>query len=96
MSHLQQFLDEYRSANTRNAYRYVLRLFFTSVYGAGDVARQADRFFREELDYGGDVKFFLSILRDRPQKSVTMMLVSVNLFLMMNDVELFQKFWWKV
>lgn len=86
-----QFLDEYQSVNTRNAYRYALVQFFRSVDDACDVACQADRYFREERDYEVNVKLFLSILHDRPQKSVTMMLVSAKLFLMMNNVELLQK-----
>ena len=78
MSRLKQFLDEYQSANTRNTYRYALGQFCKSVYGAGEVAGQADRYLEEERDYEGDVKCFLTSLNGRPPKSVTMMLAVVS------------------
>jgi integrase len=93
MSRYQQFLDEYPNPNTRNAYRYALRQFFKTVYGAGNVVDQVERYCTEERDYGGDVKDFLKSLNGRPPKSVTMVLAAVKSFLVEQDVELPQKFW---
>jgi hypothetical protein len=93
MSRYQQFLDEYPNANTRNTYRYAFRQFFASVYGAGDVADQAEWYCTEDRDYEDDVKGFLKSLNGRPPKSVTMVLAAVKSFLVEQDVELPQKFW---
>ncbi|NIM44541.1 MAG: tyrosine-type recombinase/integrase [Nitrososphaeria archaeon] len=56
----------------------------------------ADRYLGEERDYEADVKKFFVAIKDRPPKTVGLMLSALRSFLEENDVELHPKFWRKV
>jgi len=95
MSRLENFLRMYRSKKTVATYRWALNEFFKTVYGEneGKLEQHAERYFTEKRDVQGDIESFFVTIKEKPPKSVRLMLAAVRTFLVENDVELPQKFW---
>jgi len=94
MGRVSSFLNMYGSKKTVVTYRWALKRFFESVYGeCGDLDECAERYFSEDRDYEADVNNFFVSIRDRPPKSVSIMLTAVKSFLIENGVELSERFW---
>jgi len=95
MSRIEDFLRMYRSNNTVRVYRWALTEFFKTVYGEneGKLEQHAERYFTEKRDIQGDIQNFFVAIKDKPPKSVRLMLAAVRSFLVENDVELSEKFW---
>jgi integrase len=85
----------YRSKATVKVYRYCLAEFFKSVYGKNEnhVEEYGDKYFMEKRNVQEDIQKFLVDIKDKPPKTVRLMLAAVRSFLIENDVELPAKFW---
>ena len=95
MSRVESFLNMYSSKSTVRAYRWSLTSFFESIYGEdeGPLEEHSEKYFEEKRSYEDDIQSFLNVIRDRPPKSVSLMLAAVRSFLIENGVELPAKFW---
>jgi len=95
MSRVESFLRMYPSKKTVSTYRWALNEFFKVVYGEneGKLEQHAERYFTEKRNVQGDIENFFVAIKEKPPKSVRLMLAAVRTFLVENDVELPQKFW---
>lgn len=95
MSRIEDFLKMYGSKNTVKAYRYSLTAFFESIYGKNEhkLEDHAERYFKENRDVEQDIQNFFVTVKEKPPKTVRLMLAAVRSFLIENEVELSQKFW---
>ena len=95
MSRIQNFLQMYQSRSTRDAYKWALTSFFETLYGEDGehIEEHAETYFKEQRIFEEDIQNFLKHIRDKPPKSVNLMLAAVRIFLVENDVELSDKFW---
>lgn len=68
-----------------------------SVYGPNKatVEERAEGYFAEEIprNYKEDIQSFFITIKDKPPKSVRLLLSAVRTFLIENDIELPEKFW---
>ena len=94
---VEKFFETFTSESTIRTYRYVLRTFYRCIYDEKLTLQEyVQRYFSEKRQYAEDIeKFFVSI-KDRPPKTVKLMLAGVKTFLMENDIELRQSFWKKL
>lgn len=88
-----KYLETYSSKNTVRSYKYTLKTFLTDVLGKGELEGLAERYFKEDRDFKKDLQNFLAHIKERPPKTVRLMLSAIHTFLIENDVELSQKFW---
>ena len=95
MGVVENFLKMYRSQSTVNTYRWALTKFFETVYGEdeGKLEQHAERYFSEKRNVQEDVENFFAVIKDKPPKSIRLMVAAVRTFLIENDVELTQRFW---
>jgi len=95
MGKVEDFLKMYRSKNTARTYRWALTEFFKTVYGEneGKLEQHAERYFKEKRSVREDIHSFFAAIKDKPPKTVRLMLAAVRTFLVENDIELPQKFW---
>ena len=95
MNRIEKFLALYQSKQTANAYKWALTEFFKSVYGENEhkLEDQAERYFNEKRDLEEDMQNFFVAIKDKPPKSVKLMLAAVKSFFIENELELSQKFW---
>jgi len=95
MGVVENFLKMYRSPSTVNTYRWALTGFFETVYGEdeGKLEEYAERYFSEKRNVQEDVENFFAVIKDKPPKSIRLMVAAVRTFLIENDVELTQRFW---
>jgi integrase len=94
MNKLEKFLRMYGKGTARG-YKWGIAKFFETIYGNNEdkVEEHAERYFNEERDVEKDMEDFFLAIKDKPPKSVKLMLTGVRGFLIENDVELPQKFW---
>lgn len=95
MSRVEDFLKMYRSKSTLVTYRWALAEYFKVVYGEneGKLEQHADRYFTEKRNIESDIQNFFAVVKEKPPKTVRLMLAVVRTFLVENDVELPRKFW---
>lgn len=93
VSKIKAFFSTFRAASTVNTYSWILRKFFHTIYGDGDVGQQAERYFSEKRDYQQDVETFFAEMKDSPPMTVSSSLSCVRSFFLHNHVELPQWFW---
>jgi integrase len=98
MNRIETFLSTFSSKATVKAYRWALARFFESVSGHNDAAleKHAEEYFSQKRDVEADIEKFFVIIKDKPPKTVRLMLAAVKSFFIENDVELPQKFWRKL
>ena len=87
------YLTTYSSKKTVESYKYGLKTFFNVIYGEGTLESNAERYFQEKRDYEKDMQTFLAHIKERPPKTIGLLLSGVKVFLMENKVELSQLFW---
>ncbi|MGD0329828.1 MAG: site-specific integrase [Nitrososphaeria archaeon] len=90
---IKQFLDMYSSKNTKASYLLSLKHFFNCIYGESKLEDQVEKYFSEKRDIEEDIDKFLQSISTKPPKSIRLMLSSVKVFLIENDIELSDKFW---
>lgn len=97
MTRIENFLKLYSSKHTARAYKQALTKYFNTVYGENEAGleQHADKYFLEEptRNYREDIETFYVSIKNRPPKSVRLMISAVRTFLIENDVELPEKFW---
>jgi integrase len=88
----------FNSKNTFIAYRWSLKEFFKVIYNAeieeiSEMEELANRYFSEKRNYEEDIeKFFISI-KDKPPKTIRLMISAIRTFLIENGIELKEAFW---
>ncbi len=91
------FLKTFRSQNTVNSYKYSLKTFLSTIikeqveYTTLD--KFADRYVSEKRDHQKDLEDFLVSIKEKPPKTVRLMMAAVKTFLLENEIELPQIFW---
>jgi len=92
INRVEKFFETY-SSHTTGTYRWVLKKFFSSIYGNGKLENQVERYFSGERDYEEDVSSFFVKIRDEAPLTVINELAVVRVFLSSQDVNLPPKFW---
>ena len=93
MSMRLDFLKTYNSKKTISTYKFALRTFFKVIYREGSLEELSERYFKEQRDYEKDLQTFLAQIKDKPPKTVNLLLSATRTFLLENKVELSQLFW---
>lgn len=95
MSRIEDFFKLYSSPNTVEAYRYSLIKFFKIIYGENEhsLEERAEQYFQEKRNIEQDIQNFFVTIKDKPPKTIRLLIAAVKSFLIENDVELSQKFW---
>jgi integrase len=87
MSKIEEFLKMYDGKGTYAVYRWAIREFFKTVGTDGD------HYFTDSRNYEEDIKNFLHTIKDKPPKTIRLMLSVAKSFLIENEVELPERFW---
>lgn len=84
---IKKFLALYSSKNSRTAYIFALKNFFKILN------IDPEEYFKQKRDYEEDIRKFFAEIKNRPPKTIRLMLSAVRTFLSENDIELPEKFW---
>ncbi|MFH0896690.1 MAG: tyrosine-type recombinase/integrase [Candidatus Bathyarchaeota archaeon] len=88
-----KYLETFNSKNTVKTYKSSLNAFLKGIYGEGELADFASRYFQDSRDYESDIQTFLAKIKDAPPKTIRLRLSSIRTFLLENNVELRAIFW---
>ena len=87
MNKIEEFLEDYPSSSTRNAYKAHLNKFFNAIEA------DPEQYFDNGRDYEQDVKTFWKAIIDEPPCTRNMRISCIRTFLIENDVAIKTKVW---
>ena len=96
MSHTLEFLKQFESKHTIRAYRFGITVFLRGVYGEGSLEVLSEKYFSEKRNHEKDLQDFFVTIKERPSKTINLLLSVVRTFLIENKVEFSQLFWRKL
>lgn len=95
---VSEWLQTYRSKNTKRNYRGALRSFFEHIFGESSLDgldEQAQEYFSQERDYERDIIGFVSSINHQAPLTVRVKVTGARLFFMEQDIEFKRRFWMK-
>jgi integrase len=98
MGKVENFLNMFNSKNTINAYKWCLSEFFKSIYNIKIenfeiLEKLAENYLLENRNYEEDIEKFFILIKDKPPKTIKLMLTAVKTFLIENGIETKEAFW---
>jgi integrase len=90
---IAKFMRMHKKASTYYIYTGVLKCYFKTFYGEGDLEEQAERYLSEERDYYDDVERYLSTRVTGPGKTFKLHMSVIRCFLRRFDIEFSGEKW---
>jgi len=87
-----RYLDTYSSPKTVGVYKWALRRFLEAIYGEADL-KLADRYVGEDRDHEADIEQFFTVIKDRPPKTVSLLMAAVRTFFIENRIRVDEVVW---
>ncbi len=92
-----EYLKQYGSVQTVNAYKSGLKDFFQAIYNERNgLEGLAERYLNDKRNYEEDIQTFLIAIKDYAPKTVKLRLTAVRMFLLENGIEMSQQFWRRI
>jgi len=98
LGRIEKFLNMFSSKNTIIAYRWSLKEFFKTIYNVEveeitKMEELANKYFSEKRNHEEDIEKFFTAIKDKPPKTIRLMISAIRTFLIENGIEIKEAFW---